>query len=446
MQIHCVQLRTFVECTLPDRGDLTQIRNFHQFCITIKRIFSNFFDGALGRHLLQFRAARKHIVVDLRDRGRQFDLLQIRASFEGRALGDLDPLRQGDRRQRRCITEGRGSAQLLQGARQLDGRQAGTAGNNRTTADLFDPFFKGQGLESLHILKLPIKVRDAPRDRQLCYLTQPTCAISKADFFHIFRKPNRGKFITRRNAAETNQMDLRHSINLVGLTLRLVSDLVRESQDGRPGSGVLHLRNGRNLRAGSVRFKIRLKRIALILKRIIFYRFPRRLRRGSRLAGRLRGRLFFLCCIRRKGCLHRLLQGGGQRFGGRVLPAQIFRYFVLCGHRRERAHGNGQHHTHREQARDPTVFHRCSPFFLGFVLVLVSSPLPGTRCTKQPRKLVNHAEYSTPPRFHSTLRPIGVMLFFGTASSESGVEKKFFALSALPQTQKIAVSFLTKRR
>lgn len=34
----------------------------------------------------------------------------------------------------------------------------------------------------------------------------------------------------------------------------------------------------------------------------------------------------------------------------------------------------------------------------------------------------------------------------GTASSESGVEKKFFALSALPQTQKIAVSFLTKRR
>lgn len=34
----------------------------------------------------------------------------------------------------------------------------------------------------------------------------------------------------------------------------------------------------------------------------------------------------------------------------------------------------------------------------------------------------------------------------GTASSESGDEKKFFALSALPKTQKIAVSFLTKRR
>ena len=37
--------------------------------------------------------------------------------------------------------------------------------------------------------------------------------------------------------------------------------------------------------------------------------------------------------------------------------------------------------------------------FLGFVLFIVSSPLPGTRCTKQPRKLANHAEYSTPPDF-----------------------------------------------
>ena len=365
VQIHRFQARTSVECTRPDRGDLTQIRNLHQVCILgghVKRLDSNFGDGALGRHLLQTRAARKHIVVDLRDRGRQFDLLQSRASAEGRDSGDLDFLRQGDRRQRRCITEGRGSAQLHRAAQQADGLQAGTAVNNRTAADLFDPICKGQGLESRHILKRSIKVRDAPRDRQLCYLTQPTCAISKTDLFHIFRKLNRFKIITRGNTAESRKADLRHSIILcVGCTLGRIRDLVRESQDVHPGSGRLHLRNGRNLLAGIVRIELRLKRIVLIRIRT-FRRFPRRLRRGSRLAGRLRGRLFFLCCIRRKGCLHRLLQGGGQRFGGRILSAQIFRYFVLCGHRRERAHGNGQHHTHREQARDPTVFHRCSPF------------------------------------------------------------------------------------
>ena len=409
VQIHCVQLRTFVECTLPDRGDPTQIRNFHQVCILIKRFLFNFGDGALGRHLLQTRATRKHTAVDLRDRGRQFDLFQSRASAEGRAFGDLDPLRQGDRRQRRCIAECRGSAQLLQAARQADGLQVGTAGNNRTTADLFDPFCKGQGLESLHTLKRSTKVLDAPRDRQLCYCTQITCAISKADLFHIFRKPNRGECIIIRNAAETTQMDLRHSINRVGLTLRLVSDLVREIQDGHPGSGLVHPRNGRNLRAGSVRIEIRQKRIALIHKRIIFCvfrRFPRRLRRGSRLAGRLRGRLFSLCCIRCKGCLHRLLQGGGQRFGGRILSAQIFRYFVLCGHRRERAHGDGQHHAHREQARDPTVFHRCFPFFfLKSVLIIFHRRAP-EHAAQNSSGIRQMTLSIPPPRFHATLRHI----------------------------------------
>ena len=37
--------------------------------------------------------------------------------------------------------------------------------------------------------------------------------------------------------------------------------------------------------------------------------------------------------------------------------------------------------------------------FLGFVLILFSSPRPGSRCTKQLRNPANGFKYTTPPDF-----------------------------------------------